>query len=69
MNKFFKMGRTETGNGSVEHPYEFNFSWGVAGALQGYDLPDLIASIAPRKVVMADTKNQVLESSTRIRAS
>ena len=61
LNKFFKMGRTETGNGSVEHPYEFNFSWGVAGALQGYDLPDLIASIAPRKVVMADTKNQLLE--------
>ena len=61
LNKFFKMGRTETGNGSVEHPYEFNFSWGVAGALQGYDLPDLIANIAPRKVVMADTKNQLLE--------
>jgi len=61
LNKFFKMGRTETGNGSVEHPYEFDFSWGVAGALQGYDLPDLIASIAPRKVVMADTKNQLLE--------
>jgi hypothetical protein len=35
LNKFFKMGRTETGNGSVEHPYEFDFSWGVAGALTG----------------------------------
>ena len=51
---------TETGYG-VGHPYELNFSWGVAGALQGYDLPDLIASMAPRKVVMADTKDQMLE--------
>jgi cephalosporin-C deacetylase-like acetyl esterase len=60
MNKFYKMGMTETGYG-VGHPYELNFSWGVAGALQGYDLPDLIASIAPRTVVIAETKNQMNE--------
>ena len=63
LNKFYKMGMTETGYG-VGHPFELNFSWGVAGALKGYDLPDLIASIAPRKVVMAETKNQMLEGLT-----
>jgi len=61
LNKFYLMGVTKNENGGVEHPYEVNFSWGIAGALQGYDLPDLIASIAPRKVVMADTKNQMNE--------
>jgi cephalosporin-C deacetylase-like acetyl esterase len=61
LNKFYKIGVTETGNEGVGHPYEVNFSWGVAGALQGYDLPDLIANIAPRKVVMAGTKNQMNE--------
>jgi hypothetical protein len=33
----------------------------VAGVLKGYDLPDLIAGIAPRKLIMAGTKNQMLE--------
>jgi hypothetical protein len=55
------MGVTKNENGGIEHPFEVNFSWGVAGVLKGYDLPDLIGSIAPRKVVMADTKNQMLE--------
>ena len=61
LNKFYKVGLTKNENGGVVHPYEVNFSWGVAGALEAYDLPDLIASIAPRKIVMADTKNQVNE--------
>ena len=61
LNKFYRMGVTKNENGGVEHPFEVNFSWGVADALTGYDLTDLIASIAPRKVVMADTKNQMQE--------
>jgi cephalosporin-C deacetylase-like acetyl esterase len=60
-NKFYRMGVTKNENGRIEHPFEVNFSWGVAGVLKGYDLPDLIASIAPRMVVMADTKDQMLE--------
>ncbi|MBL7696821.1 MAG: acetylxylan esterase [Chitinophagaceae bacterium] len=60
LNRFYKIGMTETGYG-VGHPYEVNFSWGIAGVLKGYDLPDLIAGIAPRKVVMAETKNQAGE--------
>jgi len=61
LNKFYRIGVTKTGYEGVGHPFEVNFSWGVAGALQGYDLPDLIASIAPRRVVMAETTNQMLE--------
>jgi dienelactone hydrolase len=61
LNRFYRVGLTKNENGGVVHPYEVNFSWGVAGALEAYDLPDLIASIAPRKIVMADTKNQMNE--------
>ena len=59
LNKYYRMGVTKNENGGVEHPFEVNFSWGVAGALKGYDLPDLVASIAPRQIVMADTKDQM----------
>ena len=61
LNKFYRMGVTKTEYGGVGHPFEVDFSWGVAGVLRGYDLPDLIAAIAPRKVVMAGTKNHMLE--------
>ena len=61
LNKFYRMGLTKTDYGGVGHPYEVNFSWGVAGALRAYDLPDLIASIAPRKVVMSNTKSHMTE--------
>jgi cephalosporin-C deacetylase-like acetyl esterase len=59
LNKFYTVGLTKTGNPGVGHPYEVDFSWGVAGALQRYDLPDLVATIAPRKMTMADTKNEL----------
>ncbi len=32
------------------HPIEVDFASGIAGVLTAYDLPDLIGSIAPRKV-------------------
>lgn len=50
-----------TGNKGIGHPYEINFSWGIAGVLTAYDLPDLIACIAPRKVVMVNLKDHTLE--------
>ncbi len=31
----------------------------VTGALTGYDLPDLLASFAPRKLLLVDTRNQL----------
>jgi hypothetical protein len=42
--------------------YKVNFSCCVAGALTAYDLPDLLGCIAPRKVLMSDIKDQMMES-------
>lgn len=61
MNRFYKIGLLENEGGGTGHPYEIDFSWGIAGVLKGYDLPDLIGCIAPRKVVLADLQNQRLE--------
>ena len=39
--------------------YEFPFTCCVAGALTAYDLPDLIGSLSPRKVVLAEINNHL----------
>lgn len=61
MNRLYKIGFTAREGGDYWHPYELDFSWGVAGALTAYDLPDLIGCIAPRRVILAGFKNQMLE--------
>ena len=61
MNRLYKIGFTAREGGDYWHPYELDFSWGVAGALTAYDLPDLIGCIAPRRVILAGLKNQMLE--------
>jgi dienelactone hydrolase len=61
MNRLYRIGLIRNEGGGNVHPYEVDFSWGVAGALTGYDLPDLIGCIAPRKVVLVGLKNQLLE--------
>jgi len=61
MNRFYKIGFTINEGGGLNHPYELNFSWGVAGVLTAYDLPDLLGCIAPRKIVLASLKDQMLE--------
>ncbi|MFZ2411004.1 MAG: alpha/beta hydrolase family protein, partial [Candidatus Methanoperedens sp.] len=60
MNRYYKMGLSEHGGGAG-HPHEVDFTWGIAGVLTGYDLPDLVACIAPRKVALAGLKDQMLE--------
>jgi hypothetical protein len=65
MNRFYKIGLIEREGGGIGHPYEIEFSWGIAGVLKGYDLPDLIGCIAPRKVVLADLQNQRLEPASK----
>lgn len=64
MNRFYNLGLKSTGNPGIGHPYEIDFSWGIAGVLQAYDLPDLIGCIAPRKVVLANIKDHTLESAS-----
>lgn len=61
MNRIYRIGLTEREGGGTHHPYEVDFSWGVAGVLTAYDLPDLIGCIAPRKVVFAGLKDHMLE--------
>ncbi|MFC1558406.1 hypothetical protein ACFL40_03525, partial [candidate division KSB1 bacterium] len=58
MNEIYKVGRIK----HRTHNYLINnFSFAVAGALTVYDLPDLVGCIAPRKVVLAGLKDQMLE--------
>ena len=61
MNRGYKIGLTVREGGTYWHPYEVDFSWGIAGVLTAYDLPDLIGSIAPRRVVLAGLKDEKLE--------
>jgi len=61
MNRYYKIGLSTNPGGGTGHPYEVDFNWGVPGALTAYDLPDLVASIAPRKVIMAGTVDQMLD--------
>jgi dienelactone hydrolase len=65
MNRLYKIGNTKRPTGDYWHPVEVDFSWGVPAALTGYDLPDLIAVIAPRKVVMADIRNSMLQPASQ----
>jgi hypothetical protein len=61
MNRDYRIGFTTRKDGGYWHPYEVDFNWGVGGALTSYDLPDLIAGIAPRKVIMTGIRNEMLQ--------
>lgn len=61
MNRFYNIGLIENEGGGTGHPYEIEFNWGIAGVLKGYDLPDLMGCIAPRKLVLAELQNHKLE--------
>jgi hypothetical protein len=61
MTRLYKMGLMPREGGGYWHPYEVEFSWGVAGALTAYDLPDLIGAIAPRKIILAGLIDAQLE--------
>lgn len=61
MNRDYRIGFTSREGGGYWHPYEVDFNWGVGGALTAYDLPDLIACIAPRKIALAGMKNQMMQ--------
>lgn len=61
MTRLYRMGLIPRAGGDYWHPYEVEFNWGVAGALTAYDLPDLIGSIAPRKIILAGLKDATLE--------
>jgi hypothetical protein len=60
-NRLYKVGITPIPGHDYWHPVWVEFNWGVASALTAYDLPDLIGSIAPRKVLMVETKNSMMQ--------
>lgn len=60
-NRIYKIGLTPRKDGGTHHPYEIDFSWGIAGVIKAYDLPDLMGIIAPRRLVLLNLKNQLLE--------
>jgi dienelactone hydrolase len=60
-NKFYKIGITPIPGHDYWHPIQVDFKWGVASALTAYDLPDLVATLSPRKVAVVQPKNQMLE--------
>jgi dienelactone hydrolase len=62
MNRMYKIGLTKTGSAGIQHPYEVDFSWGIANVLSGYDLPDLLGKIVPRKVAMINIQDENLET-------
>jgi dienelactone hydrolase len=41
--------------------YSLSFNWGVAGVLTAYDLPDLAACVAPRKLALIELLNGTKE--------
>ncbi|HUU28460.1 MAG TPA: alpha/beta hydrolase family protein [archaeon] len=45
--------------------YEFGFPCAVAGALTAYDLPDLAGCIAPRKLILAELKDQLKQPASK----
>ncbi|HEX8038815.1 MAG TPA: alpha/beta hydrolase family protein [Chryseosolibacter sp.] len=61
MNRKYMVGLTDNDPGGVGHPYEVAFDWGIANVLTAYDLPDLIGCLAPRKVVIAQPRDQMLK--------
>ena len=62
MNRFYRIGVTKRpGSDDYVHPFEIDFTWGIASILTAYDLPDLMGLIAPRKILLADTRDQMLE--------
>jgi len=64
MNRIYKLGLIPTGYKGTGLPYELDFSSTIAGVLTAYDLPDLIGSIAPRKIAIVDLRDHALETAS-----
>ncbi len=64
MTRHYKLGLIPRTGGGYWHPYDVEFSWGVAGALTAYDLPDLIGCIAPRNIILAGLKDAQWKSAS-----
>jgi dienelactone hydrolase len=67
LSKDYKIGIKVPPGRDEDTPKDIYFSWGIAGVLTAYDLPDLIACIAPRKIIFINIRQQLLnEASTAL---
>jgi hypothetical protein len=64
-NELYRIGLIEREGGDYWHPHEVDFAWGVAGALKAYDLPDLIACVAPRPVTLVGLRDHQMEPASK----
>ena len=62
MSRLYRIGLIKRENGGTHHPYDIDFSWGVAKVLTGYDLPDLLGCIAPRKALLSGLLDHRMEA-------
>ena len=60
-NRLYSIGLIKREGGGNHHPYDIDFSWGIANVLTAYDLPDLMASLWPRSVVATGFRNEKLQ--------
>jgi cephalosporin-C deacetylase-like acetyl esterase len=61
MEYLYRIGLIEREGGGYWHPYDVDFQWGVTGVLTAYDLPDLVASLNPRKVAVIAPEDHRLD--------
>jgi dienelactone hydrolase len=66
MERFYKIGTKSVDEQNGYDPYELDFSWGVAGALEYYDLADLLAAIAPGKVIISDPRDHLFKPASQL---
>jgi hypothetical protein len=64
MTRLHQLGLTSRPGGNYWHPYDIDFDWGVAGVLTAYDLPDLVGSVAPRKIILAGLQDATLQAAS-----
>jgi dienelactone hydrolase len=64
-NKLYRISGRSHHAGNGTDPPENYFSWGVAAALTQYDIPDLLAAVAPRAILMINPRDHMFQISSR----
>lgn len=61
MNRKYKISNRPHDQHSGNDPAENDFSWGIAGVVSAYDIADLAATIAPRKILLAGARDHLFQ--------
>lgn len=60
-NRKYKISGEPHDEHSGNDPAENDFSWGIAGVLSAYDMADLAAALAPRKLLIAGGRDHLFQ--------